>query len=396
MRKMVVCLLLLCLSTPAMAADNLKEMFANGTFKGEIQLLQFTRHFDRTTTDRQDRALGGSFYYKTDSFKGINLGVAFASTNNLDSDDDKGTYGLLAAGHESVTRLQEYYVQFHYFDTTVKVGAQEVYTPFLFPHPFRMMPRAFRGVSAVNQSFDNLKLMAFYLKSAVDWDDKTFGDISKAINPQIDSEDVYIIGASYNVPVEGMKVNVQGWGFSMTDVFNQTYFSAAASKKMDNDMVLHGGAKFFTQNSQGDERNGDLDTYQYGVNAGLAAFGFDLTAFYSKTGDDGIVDRWGYNKAIIQQVWHTGILADEDAYAAKLSYDFANVGAQGLSAYVFHTEYDTHDSNLNDKAETDLSVQYAFSGDYKGLGLRARYAMINTKGGGEDFTDTRFYITYKF
>lgn len=402
MRVFVVGLLLLCLSAPAMAADNLKEMFSNGTFKGKIQLLHFTRDFEQGGSDRQDQAAGGVFYYKTDNFKGISLGGAFATTNNLDSDDDKATYGLLASGHESVTRLQEYYVQADYFDTTVKIGAQELYTPFLFFHPVRMMPRAFRGASVVNKSIKNLKLMGYYLQSAVDWDDQNFVDISKSLAggpfskvAVTESKDTYILGASYNVPVEGMKVNVQGWGFSMPDVFNQIYFSGSVSKKMDQ-FALHGGAKYFAQDSQGDDLAGEYDTHQYGLNAGVGAFGFDLTAFYSKTGDDAIIDPWGYNKAIIQQVRSSGWLGDEDAYAVKLSYDFANVGAKGLSAYVFHADYDAEaTAAYADMTETDLSIQYAFSGDLQGLGLRARHAMINDDVMG-DIDDTRFYVNYKF
>lgn len=149
MKGIVTGLLLFCLAAPAIAADNLQEMFAEGSFRGEIKLLHFTRDFDTAQT-RQDQAIGGTFYYKTDSFKGISLGAAVATTNDLDSDDDKATYSVLASGHESVTRMQEYYIQADYFDTTVKLGAQEVYTPFLFFHPVRMMPRAFRGLSVVN------------------------------------------------------------------------------------------------------------------------------------------------------------------------------------------------------------------------------------------------------
>src|SRR5690606_6280249 len=146
--------------------------------KGQIQLLHYTRDFDRGSLDRQDQAAGGTFYYKTDGFKGISLGGAVATTNDLDSDDDKATYGLLANGHESVTRMQEYYIQGDYFVTTVRHGAQEMNPPFLFIHPVRMMPRTFGGLSVVNKSIKNLTLMGFYMESAMDWDDENFIDIS--------------------------------------------------------------------------------------------------------------------------------------------------------------------------------------------------------------------------
>lgn len=411
MRRIVVSLLLLCLSTPAMAADNLKEMFANGTFKGNIQLLHFTRDFNQGVTDRQDQAIGGVFYYKTDSFKGISLGAAFATTNDLESDDKNAVYGLLDANHESVTRMQEYYVQGDYFDTTVKVGAQEVFTPFLFFHPVRMMPRTFRGASVVNKSVDNLKLMAFYLDAAADWDDEKFVNISQIAGPiyanngSVDDEAAIILGASYKLPIEGLDANVEAWGFKMDDVINQYYLKAKVSKKID-EMTVFGGMMYADQEDDGNALSirssgkTGIDTYQFGVNAGVAGYGFNLTAMYSKTGDDPVYDPWGYSKAIIQQVLNAGLLADEDAYGAKLSYDFSRLGVDGLSAYVFYAEYDgtaTQSLKSVDSNETDINVQYAFSGGLKGLGLRVRHAIIdNYYGYGFDAKDTRFFVTYKF
>ena len=110
--------------------------------------------------------------------------------------------------------------------------------------------------------------------------------------------------------------------------------------KMD-DLVLHASPTYFLQKSQVDEEVGVLDTYQYGLNAGVGAFGFDLTAFYAKTGDDTIYDPWGYGKIIVQQILTSGGApsgdrSDEDAYAVTLVYDFAALGVKGLSAYVFY------------------------------------------------------------
>lgn len=386
----ILALLFLGLANPVIAAESLQEMFTQGSLKGEISLMNFTRDFKNGTKDNQDTALGGAFYYRTDAFKGISLGLAVGTTNGIGDYDDKGTYyGLTAPpDHASVTRLQEYYLQAHYFDTTIKVGAQEVNTPFLNIHPIRMIHRSYRGLSVLNTSVKGLSLMGYYLKDNLGWVDENFVSFP---------DDVYIAGASYKLPVEAVNTKVQAWYFTMPDGVYQTYFKADFNKKLA-DYVLHAAPVVFTQKAQGDKVYGDLDTYQYGFNAGVSAFGFDLTAFYAKTGDDSILDNWGYGKIIIQQVVNSGDSlsgdrSDEDAYALRLSYDFSKAGVKGLNAYVFHTIYDAPASTIN---ETDFSIQYSFSGSLDGLSVRARYAMIDKDSGQEDLDDIRLYLTYRF
>lgn len=384
---LLVGLLFFCLSNSAMAAENLKEMFSKGTTRGVIKILNFTRDFDDETAKKQDSAIGGTLYYKTDSFKGVSLGTAFGTTNVFGDDDEGFYYGISAPVHESVTRIQEYYLQGDWFDTHIKVGAHELNTPFLNIHPIRMINRTYRGLSVVNKSVENLTLSGYLLKDYMGWVDGKFITFS---------DDVYIAGAAYKLPFDTVTSKIQAWYFTMPDSFNQTYFKADFSKKID-DFVLHASPTVFTQKSQGDELDGELDTYQYGFNAGVSAYGFDLTGFYAKTGDDSIRDPWGYGKIIIQQVRNSGdSLAgdrgEEKAYAARLSYDFSGVGAKGLKAYVMYANYDAPTGTIN---ETDFSIQYNFSGALKGLGLRARHAMVKVDNG-TDIDDTRFYATYRF
>ena len=390
MKKFVVGLLLFCLTAPAMAAENVKEMFTQGSIKGQIRLMNYTRDFKNGRQDQQDSALGGLLYYKTAALKGISLGSGFGTTNGIGDYDDKTFYfGITAPGHESVTRLQEYYIQGDWFDTQIKVGAQELNTPFLGMHDLRMIPRSFRGVSVVNKSVENLTLSGYYLTDNLGWVDEDFVSFT---------DDAYIAGISYKLPITAVNTTVQAWYFTMDDSFNQTFFKVDFSKKVK-DFVLHASPSVLTQKSQGDELDGELDTYQYGINAGVSAFGFDLTGFYSKTGDDSIKDDWGcLTKVIIQQVVNSGDAfsgdrSDEKAYAARLSYDFGEAGVKGLSTYVFYANYDAPASTIN---ETDFNVQYAFSGTLDGFGVRARHAVIDKDSGQEDFTDTRFLITYKF
>ena len=389
-RVLLPLLALIALVLPAQAADNLKEMFAQGSIKGQIRMMNYTRDFKNGKQDQQDSALGGLLYYKTAAFKGLSLGAAFGTTNGIGDYDDKNFYyGITAPGHENVTRLQEYYIEGNWFNTQIKLGAQELCIPFMTTHDVRMIPRSFRGLSVVNKSVENLSLSGLYLTDNVGWIDEEWVSFTK---------DIYIVGADYKLPITAVNTKVRAWYFDMPNSFNQSFFRVDFSKKI-NDFLLHGAPSYLKQDSQGNELDGELDTYQNGANLGVSAYGFDLTGFYAKTGDNSIKDDWGVQtKVIIQQVVTSGDAlsgdrSDEKAYAARLAYDFGASGIKGLSAYVFYANYDAPASTIN---ETDFNVQYAFSGPLDGLGIRARYAIIDKDSGQEDFTDARFMLTYCF
>jgi hypothetical protein len=406
MKKLfLIFLLALCTVVTSFAADNLRDMFANGSLEGEIRVFSFQRNFDKTTPDRLDNAAGGLFYYRTAPLKGISFGAAFATANSIFNDDDDAVYSLLAkdenGNHKSVTRLQEYFIQGEWFDTVIKYGAQEVKTPMFNIHDIRMLPRTFKGLSVVNNSLENLTLSAYYLTDSMGWSDDEFITLSKAVADEPGgaasiSEDNHmaIFGASYNIPTDVLKANVQGWFYTMEDVYRETFLKASLSKKLG-EANIYFNPSYFTQKSQGDELNGESDTYQYGFGTGVVFKGFNITGFYAKTGDDGLVLPWGDDKVVIQQVLASG-RAKEDVYAARVAYDFSQIGLKGLSAYIFHAEYDVPESTGKDQSETDYNIQYAFSGALEGLSLRARYADINVKQGGEDYNDIRFYAIYKF
>lgn len=392
------------LTGTASAADNVKEMFSQGTVKGEIRLLDFTRDFEKSTNTRSDTAVGGLFYYKTAPLKGISFGAAFGTVNDINSDDDDTVYGILQkdadGNHTSFSRMQEYYIQGEWFKTVIKYGAQEIRTPFMEVHDLRMLPRTYKGLSVVNNSVDRLTLSAYYITDSMGWSDEEFISLSEAVAAEPggasaieDDKAMAIFGASYDVPADFVKTNVQSWYYNMADVYSQTFFKAAFSKDFDG-FSLYAKPSVLWQKSVGDELNGDLDTHQYGISGGGKTYGFDITAFYAKTGDDGIVAPWGDEKAIIQQVLAAG-RAEETATAVRVSYDFGKLGVKGLSAYVFYSDYDVPASTGKDMTETDYSIQYAFSGSLDGLGLRARYADISIDDG-EGYKDIRYYVTYKF
>lgn len=386
----------------ASAADTLKEAFTEGTLKGELRTFYFTRDFDGGTQDKEDLAFGTLLYYRTAPFHGVSLGLATATSSDIGSDDDKAVYGLLGrnddGSHKDYARLQEYYIQGDWFDTKIKLGAQEINMPLLIAQDVRMAPRTYRGLTIKNNSIDNLTIQGAYVTDYMLWFDDSFRNMGDVAAGDAEDEPFILGGLKYNIPMESMEGSAEAWYFNMSDYFNSALFSGYLQKKFDG-FKVHVFPSFLKQDSIGENLAGDFDTYLLGLKARLTWKGFRLTGYYSQTGDDDVFDPWSGARVLVQQV-HSGYRAEEVGYGARLMYDFGEIGIQGLSAYVFQAFYDTPESGSNassDLSETDFSIQYAFSGALEGLSLRARYAMVDYDDSAvDDIDDVRLYLKYTF
>lgn len=401
-----------CLAaSPAFAADPLENLFNDATFKGQLQLFDFQRDFDGESTDRRDTSFGGLFYLRSGEANGVSFGGSFASANPI-WDNDDGIYGLVGGGapgskneRTAVNRLQEYFVSGNWYDTKITVGAQELRTPMMNPFPLRAIPFTYRGASIKNTSIDNLAVSALYITDYMGWTNEEFASVADGIKGEfarkgviVDVEDnpMLALGFDYTLPFEQVKTKASLWHYTMEDVYNQTYFKLDMSGALGS-TNWYFKPSYLKQDSSGklSQTAAQFDTYQAGFHLGMKWSGFDATVKYVKTGDGDIVAPFGDNKVIIQQVVQSS-RANEDAYGAQLAYRFAPSSAlNGVSAYLNWASYQIDGDSSLDIDETDISVRYDLNEYVEGLSLRARHAIVNYSTG-DDLTDTRFYIYYKF
>ncbi|MEC5341370.1 OprD family outer membrane porin [Brenneria populi] len=393
--------ILFIFTSGAFAANNLNEAFEQGTLKGELRGYYFERDFD-DSAKRADLAVGTLFYFNTAAVNGLSAGAAFASANDVGDNDNHQVYGLVQGigtnKHQSFSRLQEYYIQGDWFDSKIKFGAQEINTPFMSGHDIRFLPKTYRGISVVNSGVENLELSAYYITDMEGWWDDEFTSLVSVNGVKV-NRDLIAGGMKYTLPVDFAKTQLQGWIYHMDDVFDTGFFKAHAAKRIGDYELFFAPSALFQQSIGAELGGREFDTYQYGFNTGFKAYGFHVAAFYAKTGDDELYVPWGDEKVIIQQINAAG-RANETAYALRVAYDFSQIGIKGLNAYLFHAYYDTDrlqfsTQQAKDINETDLSVQYDFSGALDGFSVRLRYAFIDAEEG-ENFDDFRVYLRYRF
>ncbi|HIH74387.1 MAG TPA: OprD family porin [Methanosarcina sp.] len=402
--KNFVFMLLFAAALPCVAAENLQGMFSRGELSAEVRAFYFGRDFDGSTTDREDLAVGGIMSYRTDSLKGVSFGVSFATANDAASDDDKNVYGLLPSdeygNHDSVTRLQEAFIQGKWFNTQVRYGAQMVNTPFLNNHDIRLLSKSYKGLSVINNTFEHFEFQAYYITDYLDWSSDSFVSMTESVGSSGDRNPMMIGMMKYTFPVDFVKASIEGWQYHMEDTVNMSYFKAIISGKVG-DASLRFVPMYFMEKSIGDDYAGEFDTDQYGFNAGVSSYGASVDVFYAKTGDNKLYTPWGDSRVINMQILASE-MAEEDAYAVRVGYDFSEVGVKGFNAFITYGVFDSEEfgrTASNDGEEVDFDLQYnlkyVLGGLLDGFSLRARYAIIN-KDQGEDFTDTRIYLKYKF
>jgi len=127
---MLVLLLSLLFTSSALAV----VAAPGGELSGDLRCYLFERNYAGTTKDTQDFAIGGKLHYQTATLNNFSAGISLYTSQGLGlNNNSKGVYGLLAAdslgSHESYTSLGEYYVQGQWDKALLKIGAQELSTP---------------------------------------------------------------------------------------------------------------------------------------------------------------------------------------------------------------------------------------------------------------------------
>ena len=401
-RKTTLFILSFFLLVPgSFAAENFQEAFSEGTFYGQIRTLYFERDFDERT-DREDLAVGGNAYYRTAPLYGINAGMAFYTGQDMNvNDDDKNVYGLLAkdedGDHDSFSVLGEAFIQLERWHSSLKIGRQELETPWINTDDNRLTPQSTASYYLTNNSIKDLEIIAGHVTRMRGKAATEFDSMSEYAGITGEKKPVSLAGLIYS-GFEGF--NFQFWDYYAHDYFNNIYFKAGYAHEISDGLSGFLTYQHLVQKDAGDKIGGEIDTFMYTFESGLEIKGLTLALAYGRIGDDDLNYPWGHDLIISGQL-NDLARADETGYLAKIAYDFSEIGLTGISAKVLYMDFNTPEHGTNaspDYDDIDLDVTYKFSGVLEGLKLRLRHAIINEDEGrgGEDYTDSRIYLTYDF
>lgn len=378
-----------------------KSILQKTKISGEFRNLFFQRNFTDNTVDCEDLAVGGKIRFETGDIRRFSVGFSFYTAQGMGlNDDDNDVYGLLAkdsnGNHKSYAALGEAYLLAEFNDTTVKIGRQEMYTPWINYHDIRTTPQSFEAVTLNNTGISGLQIVLSHVNRIKKRTETTFQSMSLAAGAA--QEEPVTAGGMIFTGIEGIKLQV--WDYYAHHMWNDVYVRADCTVKMKNGVCLFANARNLKRDDTGDGAIGSIDTYMFGLQGGLEIHGAKFSLAYGQNGRQPVLRPWGHDLAVSIQV-HVADRAEETAWNPGFTYDFSRIGLEGLVGGVTYAVFDAPDSGPNaspDRDEINFNVLYDCSRWISGLSLQLRYAIIDEDEtlGGEDFNDLRFCLRYLF
>jgi len=355
---------------------------------------------DRDIGDSVAWALGGSLEHQSGWWKErLRIATTLYTSQKLYGPSDKDGTLLLEPGQQSFTVLGEAYVELRLTERSfARAGRTALDLPYLNRQDSRMVPNTFLAYGLTGNIVEPLEFTAGQATHMKRRDSDNFEPMSRAAGLRGTDEPVSVAGMRYSF-AESINlgfVNLYAWEF-----MNTFYTEGNAAWRISEDLSVGVGAQFTDQRSVGDELGGDFDTGVYGAKVSTTYQGATLSLAFSST-DKGSRIRSpfggypGYLSLMVKDFNRAG----EDAWLVGLAYDFAELGLEGVSAYMNYAEGYTpnsHSSGAPDQRELDLTLDIRpITPALDDLWLRLRHARVDQQGRfADDVRDWRVILNYQ-
>lgn len=339
------------------AADTIEEAFANGIVSGQIRLgsIYDDPRLDDETT-RYATALGGQLRYETAKYHGLDIGVAFYTSHDVQSLSGESEEGRRdtelssEAGHYDL--LAEAYIDYTYGDFTVRIGRQRIDTPFADSDDIRMTPNTFEAAFAT-YAHEEFMFIAAYLTR---WQGPDSESEYRFVDLAEDSDGLFLGAVTY--ASDALEAGV--WYYDEEQTASILYADLIVTYTLP-EVGLSGGVQFADQREQG---SSGIGATLYGAIAGVEYGQFTLGAAYNSVDvEEGheFFGGFGGGAAFVNMDETTaGALSlDQDVVSWKFSagYDLETVGIPGLTIEYAYGDYDGQEhSRIH---EQDVVLAYA-------------------------------------
>jgi hypothetical protein len=281
---------------------------------------------------------------------------------------------------------------------TITGYRQLINRPFINPQDNRMVPNTFEAYTLTGAA-DKFSYTGGYITKMKARQSESFVWASDAAGGTGKHEGVFYAGGTWNFAKNGyVRVDEQ----YAVDVFNTFYVDGKYPIPIDNKTSLSLGAQYYPQHSVGAAQIGSFSTYGLGLQGAATQGPVGVQLYYTKTGKGfDTQNPFGSHASYLDLMQVSFNTAGERAWAIGGNFDFAAVGASGLTASAIYADSrdridDLTGAALPNRSETDVRVDYAIGKGtpLEGLVATLRYSWLQQDGSPQTATQLRAYINY--
>ncbi len=358
----------------------LEQTKVDGYLRGTYQ-----NHDVKNDKVYKDDALGGKLHIETGAFYGVTLGASLYSSNALFNDDNKGLVPLRGESHKSYTILGEAYMQFDFGKSMLKIGRQEIDTPFAQIDDIGMIPNTFESAIFENRDIDDTTIFLGQIQRMAGVDAEVVDRFTKVNG----SKGMQVVGVNY----EGINDLALGaWYYNLNDaeIDSIAYLEANYEKELGA-MTYGVGLQYAKESYLNDA---DAHVYSGTLSATANKIGVTLATAYSKAKDNGATSGFGggpfYSNSEYLILDNAG--KDGTALWYGAEYDASKVGIDGLTVGLGHVTL-TNEAK-KEATQTDLVLSYEMNDAFEIHAIASNLKGHNV--GEDDAKHLRVFANYNF
>ncbi len=357
-----------------LSANTLAEALSSGKTAGKATIWYQTN--DNADLFDQASSMGDAgleLGYVTGDYNGLGFGVtayALDSLNLHDSIVSATPHGALGVNNTD-TWLGEAYFTYKIANTSVKVGRQNLATPFANSDTWAVHPNNFEAVVVINTDLPDTTLIGAFVNKERTRTSSTFGDFYT-------DDGAWMLAAIYNgVKDTPMKI----FAYDVVDVAQAVYADVSTNVNVLDGVTVAGQYLSMMPDAAGLD-----DTHGFGAKASTKVSGVNVTGAISYTSDGALPVANAGDKMTKTPIFTTTITADGDISSAPDTMGYLLSGemevAKDLTTTLTWGFYDHGEKSYDDES---LAVELVSM--YKGIQNLALF-------GGYFFTDQAAGVYY--
>jgi len=334
----------------------------------------------------KDNSVGGKLHLETAPQSGISAGVTFYTTNKV-SKNENGGVPFFDSNAKSYSIMGEAYLKGVFGNTTIKLGRQEIDTPFADTDDIGMIPNTFEAGVLINKDIKDTTIVLAQVQKWAGVDAPTPEEFTKMQN----DDSVQTLGITYE-GIEGLALS--GWYYDLKsknagDLDDISYIEAIYGTKIDS-INYELGLQYAKQSYKSTQ---DAKVNGISLSIGFESVGLTLSGAYNKSNDNTASNGFGGGPFFAGAEHLTVVEAGADGKSTMygLEWDASVVGLSGVTL-----GYSNLTLEANSGVESDED-DFVFSYDIKdNLNLTAIYSDVDDKINGDKFKNTRVFVNYLF